>query len=90
MIKDKLPIWLEEAKDLQDPLSIWYWIKFNVRDYSIFFSKQVIKNSTKREKELTCKYKESLAAFQDNPCDNTRVPMESCKNRLESMYDKKS
>ena len=31
MINDKLPIWLEEAKDLKDRKSIWDWIKFNVR-----------------------------------------------------------
>ena len=89
MINDKLPIWLEEAKDLQDPRSIWDWIKFNVRADSIIFSKRLSKIRQKREEELTCKYNESLAAFQDNPCDNTRITMESCKNELESMYDKK-
>ena len=31
MINDKLPIWLEEAKDLKDGRSIWDWIKFNIR-----------------------------------------------------------
>ena len=90
MINDKLPIWLEEAKDLKDHRSIWDWIKFNIRTDSIIFSKQLSKIRQKREEELTCKYKESLAAFQDNPCDNTRTTMESCKNELESMYDKKS
>ena len=47
MINDKLSIWLEEAKDLQDPRSIWDWIKFNVRADSIIFFKTIIKNSTK-------------------------------------------
>ena len=67
----------------------WDWIKFNVRANSIIFSKRLSKIRQKREEELTCKYKESLAAFQDNPCDNMRITMESCKNELESMYDKK-
>ena len=43
----------------------------------------------KHERELTNKYQESLAAFQDNPCDNTRITMERYKSELESMYDKK-
>jgi len=41
MINDKLPIWLEEAKDLKDRRSIWDWIKFNIRNDSIIFSKRL-------------------------------------------------
>ena len=41
MINDKLPIWLEEAKDLKDRRSIWDWIKFNIRTDSIIFSKRL-------------------------------------------------
>ena len=48
----------------------------------MIFSNRLSKIRQKREEE-------SLAAFQDNPCDNTRTTMESCKNELESMYDKK-
>ena len=71
MINDKLPIWLEEAKDLKDRRSIWDWIKFNIRNDSIIFSKRLLQIRQKREKEVTAKYEESLAAFQVNPCDNT-------------------
>jgi len=71
MIIDKLPIWLEEAKDLRDQRSIWDWIKFNIRTNSIIFSKRLSQIRQKHEGELTNKYQESLAAFQDNPCDNT-------------------
>lgn len=80
-----MPSWLEEAKDLKDHRSIWDWIKFNLRTDSMIFSNRLSKIRQKREEELTCKYKESLAAFQDN----TRTTMESCRNELESMYDKK-
>ena len=89
MINNKLSSWLEEAKDLKDHRSSWDWINFNIRTDSMIFSKRLSKIRHRREEELTCKYKESLAAFQDNPCDNTRTTMESCKNELESMYDKK-
>ena len=58
MINDKLPIWLEEAKDLKDHRSIWDWIKFNIRTDSMIFSKRLSKIRQKREEELTCKYKE--------------------------------
>jgi len=90
MIIDKLPnIWLEEAKDLRDRRSIWDWIKFNIRNDSIIFSKRLLQIRQKHERELTNKYHESLAAFQDNPCDNMRITMERYKSELESMYDKK-
>ena len=89
MINDKLPIWLEEAKDLKDGRSIWDWIKFNIRTDSIIFSKRLSQIRQQRERELTDKYQELLAAFHDNPCDNTRITMERCKSELELMYDKK-
>ena len=89
IINDKLPIWLEEAKDLKDRKSIWDWIKFNIRIESTIFSKRLSQIRQKRERELTSKYHESLAAFQDNPCENTRFTMERCKSELELMYDKK-
>ena len=53
----------------------------------MFWSEKVA--SKQRERELTDKYQESLAAFQDNPCDNTRITMERYKSELELMYDKK-
>jgi len=76
MINDKLPIWLEEANDLKDRRSIRLdWIKFNIRTDSIIFSKRLSQIRQQRERELTDKYQELLAAFQDNPCENTRITM---------------
>ena len=89
MITNNLPIWINEAKDLKDPRSIWDWIKYRIRADSIEFSKKLSKSRRKREEELTSRYKESFAAFQNNPCDTTRIAMERFKNELEIMYDKK-
>ena len=69
--------------------SIWDWIKFNIRTDSIIFSKRLSQIRQQRERELTDKYQESLAAFQDDPCKNTRITMERYKSELELMYDKK-
>ena len=49
------------------------WIQFNIRTDSIIFSKRLSQIRQKRERELTSKYPESLAAFQNNPCENTRI-----------------
>ena len=84
-----MPIWLEEAKDLKDRRSIWDWTKFNIRTDSIIFSKRLSQIRQQRERELTDKYQESLAAFQDDPCENTRITTERYKSELELMYDKK-
>ena len=89
MINNKLPMWLEEAKDLKNPRYIWDWIKFNIKNDSIIFSTQILKNRRKHEEDLTCRYQESPNAFQENPCDNTRITMERIKNELELLYDKK-
>ena len=89
MINNKLPTWLEEGKGLDDPRSIWDWIKFNIRSNSIIFSKQIASIRRKQEEELNQKYQASLSAFQINPCDNTRVTMERCKRDLELLYEDK-
>ena len=51
MINDKLPIWLEEAKDLKEGRSIWDWIKFNIRTDSIIFSKRLSQIRKQRERD---------------------------------------
>ena len=89
MINNKLPTWLEEGKGLDDPRSIWDWIKINIRSNSIIFSKQIASIRRKQEEELNQKYQASLSAFQINPCDNTRVTMERCKRDLELLYEDK-
>ena len=38
-------------------------IKFNIKNDSIIFAKQILKNRRKREEELTCRYQESLTFF---------------------------
>ena len=76
-------------QDLKDRRSIWDWIKFNIRTDCIIFSKRLSQIRQKRERELTGKYQEALAVFQDNPCDNTRITMEIWKSELELMYDEK-
>ena len=65
-------------------------LKFNIRTDSIIFSKRLSQIRQKHERKLTNKYQESLAAFHDNPCDNTRITMERYKSELELMYDKKA
>ena len=54
-----------------------------------FLNKIILKNRRKYEEDLTCRYQESLNAFQENPCDNTRITMERIKTELEVLYDKK-
>ena len=60
MINNKLPAWLEEGKGLDDPRSMWDWIKFNIRSNSIIFSKQIASIRRRQEEELNQKYQASL------------------------------
>lgn len=82
MINDKLPIWLEEAKELKDRRSIWDWIKFNIRTDSIIFSKRLSQIRQQRERELTNKYQELLTAFKIIPVTIRKLQWKDIKANL--------
>ena len=89
MITNSLPTWLEAGKDIHDPRLLWDWIKFNIRSHSIIFSKQIASIRRKQEEELNIRYQEAVLMFQTNPCDNTRLALEKCKQDFEAPYEKK-
>ena len=90
MITNSLPTWLEAGtEDIHDPRPLWDWIKFNIRSNSIIFSKQIASNRRKQEEELNKRYQKAVLMFQTNPCDNTRLALEKCKQDFEALYEGK-
>ena len=50
-ITEKIPIWLAEGRnELLDNRSIWDWLKYNIRVYTIQFSKRKARERNEREK----------------------------------------
>ena len=89
MITNSLPTWPEAGKDIHDPRLLWDWIKFNIRSNSIIFSKQIASIRRKQEEELNKRYQEAVLMFQTNPCDNTRLALDKCKQDFEALYEEK-
>ena len=51
-VKEKILIWREEAKEISDKRVIWDWIKYNVRLFSIDYSKRRAKANREEEEMM--------------------------------------
>ena len=51
-VKEKILIWKEEAKEISDKRVIWDWIKYNVRLFSIDYSKRCAKANREEQEEM--------------------------------------
>ena len=90
-VKEKILIWREEAKEILDKRVIWDWIKYNIRLYSIDYSKRRAKaNREEEEERMQKKCQDAQVNFEKNPCVETRKVLEGCKINLERFYDKKT
>ena len=89
-VKKKILIWREEAKEISDKRVIWDWIKYNVRLFSIDYSKRRAKANREEEEMMQKKYQDAQAKFEQNPCVETRKVLEECKMGLDRFYDKKT
>ena len=89
-MKQKIAVWREEAKEIEDKRVSWDWIKYNVRLFSIEYSKSRAKTIREEEEIMQRKYLDAQVKLQQNPCVETRKVLEECKTGLEKFYDKKT
>ena len=80
-VKKKILIWREEAKEILDKWVIWDWIKYNIRLYSIDYSKRRAKGNREEEERMQKKMRKLI--LKKNPCVETRKVLEECKMNLE-------
>jgi len=67
-LKDKFPQWKTTgANNLSDKRSVWDWLKYNIRDYAISYSKQKAKERNIKEKSLQTTYEESNKNVRSRP-----------------------
>ena len=62
----------EEAKEVSDKRVTWDWIKYNVRLFSIDYSKKRAKANREEEEWMQKEYQDAQANFEKNPSVETR------------------
>ena len=68
-MKEKLDQWKKEGEEFSDVGVAWDWIKYNVRLFTINYSKEVAKTKREREEKLQRKLQIAQAQFQQTPCE---------------------
>lgn len=75
-MKENIAIWREEAKETSDKRVSWDWLKYNIRLFSIEYSKRCAKANRKEEEIMQKRYQDAQAKFEHNPCVETRKVLE--------------
>ena len=65
-------------------------MKYNVRMFSIKYSKERAKAKKEREKKLQRKMQIAQTQLEQNPCDELKNIFEECKAELENFYEEKA
>ena len=89
-VKKKVLTWREGAKEVSDKRVIWDWIKYNVRLFSLDYSKRRAKANREEEGRMQKKNQDAQDNFKKKPCVEIRMAQEECKIGLKRFYDKKT
>ena len=85
-----LPSWLQEGKrELNDPRSVWDWVKYNVKKYSRQYSMTKSQQRKAEEWQLNREFQEASSVFQKNPSQENLSTLNVLKEKMEQMYEKK-
>ena len=69
-ITEKIAIWLAEGrKDLPDSRSVWDWLKYILRAYTIQLSKRRARERNEREQNLQEEHAKAKFIFETDPND---------------------
>lgn len=85
-----IPIWLQEGReDLTDPRSVWDWVKYNIKKYSRKYAMNKSKQSKAKEELVSKAFHDAHLIFQNNPSQENLVNLNSLKERIDKLYQKK-
>ena len=59
----------KEGKGFSDKRVAWDWMKYNVRLFSISYTKELAKTKREREEQLQRKLQIAQAQFEQNSCE---------------------
>lgn len=85
-----IPRWVKEGKkDLEDPRSVWDWVKYNIKKYSRKYSMNKCKGKKVEEEMLNMELKKAYRKFQNNPSPENQAALNALQERIEKNYEKK-
>ena len=79
----------EYANEMQDKIIFWEWLKFNIRSFSIQYSKKRAKKNRESEVRLEKELCRLSSELQNNPSSQNYELYKSVKSKLEQIYDYK-
>ena len=85
-----IPRWLQEGvQDLSDFCSAWDWTKYNIKTFLRKYSIEKCKQRKLDEQRLHREFQEANLSFQNDPSQENVVKLNTLKEQVEKMYDKK-
>ena len=78
-MNENLEEWKKKSQEFSDIRVAWDWMKYNVRKFSIKYSKERAKTKKEREGKLHRKLQIAHTQFEQNPCDELKNVFEEEK-----------
>ena len=78
-MKANLEVWKGEVKQFSDIGVAWDWIKYNIRLFSMKYSKDQARIKREKEENLQRRLQTALVQFQQNPCEQVEKNLDDCK-----------
>ena len=90
-LENKLPQWkMTGTNDLSNKRSVWDWLKFNIQNHAIFYSKEKAKERRIKEESLQTDYQIALKKFEEDPTVSNQNRLNEAKDALELFYEEKT
>ena len=90
LIKTKIPLWLEENKEITDKRIMWDFIKYKIRKETISFSKNKSKCSRRHEQYLNEQIKRLEETIPFDESEENISKLENFKTELDDLYNKRT
>ena len=81
-MKEKLEEWKKEGDEFSHKRVAWDWMKYNVRLFSINYSKELATTKREREEKLQRNLQIVKTLFEQNPCEEVEKVLDECNARI--------
>ena len=90
-LKLRIPQWKTTGmNELSDNRSVWDWLKYNIRNHAIDYSKRKAKGKNEREWTLQNEYDVAAKLYENNPSALNQNRLNEAKETLELFYEEKT
>ena len=88
-MKEKLEEWKKEGEEFSDKRVVWDWMKYNVRLFSISYSKELAKTKIETEEQVQRKLQIAQAQLSRTPAKNSKKFLMNVKRNWRLFMRKK-